>query len=97
MCVPGIALHTYSIEVSPRTVVEQIFGRATRFAEVATRIKPVAEDVLVACEEYDLDVKELRKESRKRRRNRKNSQLSGAQLASRYALIMSRSRSRLSP
>lgn len=90
-------LHTYGIEVIPRTVVEQVYGRAKRFAEVATRTKPVAEDVLVACEEYDLDVKELRKESRKRRRNRKNSQSSSAQLASRYALIMSPSRPRLSP
>ncbi len=57
-----------------RAVVEQIFGRAKGYAEVASRAKPVPEDVLLACEEYDLDFKELRKESRKRRRNRKNSQ-----------------------
>lgn len=64
----------YDTEAHWRVVVEQIYERAKRYAEVAARTKPVAEDVLVACEEYDLDIKELRKEGRKRRRGRKNSQ-----------------------
>jgi len=62
----------YRLEQEVTAFVEQIYGRAKGYAEVASRAKPIPEDVLLACEEYDLDFKELRKESRKRRRNRKN-------------------------
>ncbi|KLO12858.1 hypothetical protein SCHPADRAFT_800462, partial [Schizopora paradoxa] len=64
------AMHRLELEVT--AFVEQVYERAKRYAEVAARPKPVAEDVLVACAEYDLDVKELRREGRKRRRGRKN-------------------------
>jgi len=62
----------YRLEQEVTAFVEQISGRAQRFAEIASRSSAVPEDVLIACEEFDLDLKELRKESRKRRRNRKN-------------------------
>ena len=57
------------------TVIEQIFQRAKYFADNSSRESPSAADLLEACEEYDLDIKELRKDSKKWMRKRKRGML----------------------
>ena len=54
------------------TVVQQIFGRAKAYSEIAARPNPSTMDVVSACLEYDLDVdEELWKVSRRRSKKRK--------------------------
>lgn len=52
-------------------VVEQIFLRAKQFADNSNRERPTSSDLLEACEEYDLNVKELRKDCKTWARKRK--------------------------
>lgn len=52
-------------------VVEQVFSRAKHYADISDRKTPNAADMLQACDEYDLDVTELKVESAKRSKKRR--------------------------
>ena len=59
------------------SVVQQIFGRAKAYSEVAARPNPTTLDAVCACLEYDFDVvDELWKIVKKRSNKRKRGMLS---------------------
>lgn len=54
-----------------------MFSRAKAYAEIASRSRPTATDVLAAAEEYDLPISALKEEAREHKKRLRNRMLAG--------------------